>query len=130
MARIVVVSSMEIEPSTLGDEISADDELFVVVPAVEQSRLQWLTNDEGEARDKAQQVGDTIASDAPATATDVNVKPDVPSQAVLDAIAQHHPDRILVVLREGEDATWLEEGELAQVPGHIAGVPVTRVAVS
>ena len=53
-----------------------------------------------------------------------------PSQLVLDAIAEHDPDRIIVVLREGEDATWLEEGELAQVPGQIAGVPVTRVAVS
>ena len=130
MARIVVVSSMEIEPSTLGDEIGADDELFVVVPAVEQSRLKWLTNDEGEARGKAQEIGETIASDAPATATDVEVKPDVPSQVVLDAIAEHDPDRIIVVLREGEDATWLEEGELAQVPGQIAGVPITRVAVS
>ena len=101
MARVVVVSSMEIEPSTLGDEISADDELFVVVPAVEQSRLKWLTNDEGEARGKAQEIGETIASDAPATATDVEVKPDVPSQLVLDAIAEHEPDRIIVVLREG-----------------------------
>ena len=129
MARIVVVTSIEIEPSALGDEISADDELFVVVPAVQQSRLQWLTNDESDARETAQQIGDMIASDAPATATDVEVKPDVPSQAVLDAIAEHDPDRIIVVLREGEDATWLEEGELAQVPGQVAGVPVTRVGV-
>jgi hypothetical protein len=130
MARVVVVSSMEIEPGTLGDHVRADDELFVVVPAVQQSRLQWLTNDESEARDTAQQIGETIASDAPAPATDVEVKPDVPSQAVLDAIAEHDPDRIVVVLREGDDASWLEEGELAQVPGQIAGVPVTRVAVS
>jgi hypothetical protein len=130
VARVVVVSSTEIEPEALGDQISAEDELFVIVPAVEQSRLKWLTNDEGEARERAQEIGDTIASDAPATATDVEVKPDVPSQAVLDAIAEHDPARIIVVLREGEDATWLEEGELAQLPGQIAGVPVTRVAVS
>ena len=130
MARVVVVSSMEIAPEALGDHVNADDELFVVVPAVEQSRLQWLANDESAARETAQQIGETIASDAPATATDVEVKPDVPSQVVLDTIAEHHPDRIIVVLREGEDATWLEEGELAQVPGQIAGVLVTRVAVS
>jgi len=130
MARVVVVSSMEIEPAALGDHVNPDDELFVVVPAVEQSRLQWLTNDESAARETAQEIGETIASDAPATATEVDVKPDVPSQLVLDAIAEHDPDRIIVVLREGEDATWLEEGELAQVPGRIAGVPVTRVAVS
>ena len=130
MARVVVISSMEIEPGTLGEHVSAEDELFVVVPAVQLSRLQWLTNDETAAREDAQQIGDTIASDAPATATDVEVKPDVPSQAVLDAIAEHHPDRIVVVLREGEDASWLEDGELAKVPGQIAGVPVTRVAIS
>ena len=57
------------------------------------------------------------------------MKRDPPTQAVLDAIAEHDPDRILVVLRTGEDATWLEQGELAQVPGEIAGVPITRVTL-
>jgi probable phosphoglycerate mutase len=49
--------SMEIEPNTLGDEISADDELFVVVPAVEQSRLKWLTNDGCPGGESPEQVG-------------------------------------------------------------------------
>ena len=129
MARVVVVSSMEIEPSALGEEISADDELFVVVPAVEQSRLAWLTNDESAAREEAQAVGESIAADAPPAAPAVDVKPDVPSQAVRDAIAEHRPDRIIVAVREGDDATWLEADELDRVPGQIAGVPVTRVEI-
>jgi hypothetical protein len=129
MASVVVVASSEVDPGTLVDYVDPGDELHVVVPAVEQSRLQWLTNDESDARARADQVGDEIRADAPAQGGTVDVKRDLPSQAVLDAIAEHEPERILVVLRTGDDATWLEQGELAQIPGQIAGVPVTRVAL-
>ena len=60
MARVVVVSSSEIEPGALSDVVSADDELHIVVPAVEQSRLQWLANDEGDARKDAAAVGESV----------------------------------------------------------------------
>ena len=129
MASVVVVASSEVDPGTLADHVEPDDELHVVVPAVEQSRLQWLTNDESDARARADEVGDEIIAEAPASGGTVDVKRDPPTQAVLDAIAEHDPDRILVVLRTGEDATWLEQGELAQVPGEIAGVPITRVTL-
>ena len=46
---------------------------------------------------------------------------------VRDAIAEHDPDRILVVVRKDEDATWLEDAD--RIPGHPAGVPVTIVRV-
>jgi hypothetical protein len=129
MATIVVVASSEVDPATLAEYLEPDDELHVVIPAVEQSRLQWLTNDEGAARDRAQEVGEEIVHEAPVPDASVDVKRDVPSQAVLDAIAEHDPDRIVVVLRTGDDATWLEQGELLQVPGEIAGVPVVRVSI-
>ena len=127
MARVVVVATSSVHRGVLAEHVDADDELFVVAPAVEQSRLAWLTNDEGDARDQAQAVGESIAADAPPTAAAVDVKPDAPGQAVLDAIAEHRPDRIIVAVREGDDATWLEDDELNRVPGQIAGVPVTRV---
>jgi len=129
MATVVVVASSEVDRTTLDEHIDPDDELHVVIPAVEQSRLQWLTNDEGAARERAREVGEEIVQEAPVLDASVDVKRDVPSQAVLDAIAEHDPDRIVVVLRTGEDATWLEERELAQVPGEIAGVPVIRVSI-
>ena len=129
MSRIVVVASSEVDRSTLADYVEPDDDLHVVVPAVEQSRLQWLTNDESNARARADEVGGEIVAESPASGGTVDVKRDPPSQAVLDAIAEHDPDRILVVLRTGDDATWLEQGELAQVPGEIAGVPITRVTL-
>ena len=103
MARVVVVSSSQIEPGILSEVVSADDELYVVVPAVEQSRLQWLTNDEDSARSDAREVGEEIGRAAPGEPSDVDVKPDAPDQVVLDAIAEHQPDRIVVALRDGEE---------------------------
>ena len=129
MATVVVVASAEVGRETLADHVDPADELHVVVPAVEQSRLQWLTNDESDARARADAVGGEIVAEAPVADGSVEVKRDPPSQAVIDAIAEHAPDRILVVLRTGEDATWLEQGELAEVPGELGGVPVTRVTI-
>lgn len=129
MARVVVVSSSEISRAALADAVSADDEVFVVVPAVEQSRLQWLANDEEQARVEAREVGESIARAAPGDAADVDVKPDAPQQVVRDAIAEHQPDRIVLALREGEDATWLEQGELDELPREIDGVPVERISL-
>ncbi len=130
MARVVVVATSSVDRGVLAEHVEGDDELFVIAPAVEQSRLAWLTNDEGDARDQAQAVGESIAADAPPAAAAIDVKPDAPSQAVLDAIAEYRPDRIIVAVREGDDATtWLEDEELNRVPGQIAGVPVTRVEI-
>jgi hypothetical protein len=129
VARVVVVSSSEIARDALSDSVSPDDELFVVVPAVEQSRLQWLANDEDEARREARAVGQAVAQAAPTDASDIDVKPDPPQQVVRDAIAEHRPDRVLVALRDGEEATWLEETELEELPREIEGVPIERIRI-
>ncbi|HEU5490695.1 MAG TPA: hypothetical protein VFU84_07860 [Gaiellaceae bacterium] len=126
---MVVVSSSKLDKDALWGVVAPDDELHVVVPVVKQSRLQWLTNDEDEARADAQAVGDKVAKDAPADASDVDVKPDPPQQVVRDAIAEHRPDRVVVALRDGEDATWLEEGGLDELPGAIDGIPVDRIRI-
>ena len=129
MARIVVVASSELDRDALASILEPDDELHVVVAAVEQSRLQWLANDEGDARRQAEQVGRTIGTDAPAEPSSIEVKPDAPSQLVLDAVREFQPDRVVVAVREGEDATWLEEGELDQIRAQIEGVPVSRLTL-
>jgi hypothetical protein len=130
MTRVVVVSSAEIAPDALADAVSPDDEVHVVVPAVEQSRLQWLFNDEDKARAQALRVGRSIARAAPADDVDVEAKPDPPQQAIRDAIAEFRPDRIVLALHEGEDASWMEEGELDEAPREIDGVPVERIRLS
>jgi nucleotide-binding universal stress UspA family protein len=129
VARVVVVSSSEIRPEALSEVVSADDELYIVVPAVEQSRLQWLANDEAGAREDAVAVGESVATAARAEPSSIEVKPDPPKQVVLDAIAEHQPDRIVVALRDGEEATWLEQGELDELPSEIDGIPVTSIRI-
>jgi hypothetical protein len=129
MARIVVVASSQLERHVLAEVVSADDELYVVVPAVEQSRLQWLANDDDAARSEAREVGASIGRAAPTRPSGVEVTPDAPDQAVLDAIAQYKPDRIVVALREDEEATWLEQGGLHELPREIDGIPVVRVSI-
>jgi len=127
MDKVVVVATSPVARGELAQHVDSHDELVVVAPAVEQTRLQWLANDEGEARDRAQAVGDSVAARAPADAEMVDVTPDPPSQAVSDAIAEHGPDRILVVVRRGEHASWLEHGEAERIPDEIEGVPVTLI---
>lgn len=127
MARVVVVSSSQIEPGALSKVVSADDDLHIVVPAVEQSRLQWLANDDDAARADAAAVAESVATAARGEPSSVDVKPDSPRQVVLDAIAEHRPDRIVVALRDGEEATWLEDGELDGLPREIDGIPVTQI---
>lgn len=129
MARVVVVASSDLPRAALSAVVSPADELCIVVPAVEQSRLQWLTNDEDGARAEAYEVGEAISRAAPAEATNVEVKSDLPRQLVLDAIAEHHPAKIVVAIREGEDATWLEDGELDGLPTEIEGIPVVQISV-
>ena len=126
---MVVVSSSQLDREALWGVVSSDDELRVVVPAVKQSRLQWLANDEDDARAEARAVGEAVAEAAPADASEVDVKPDPPQQVVRDAIAEHRPDRIVVALREGEEATWLEEGGFDELPAAIDGVPVDRIRI-
>jgi hypothetical protein len=50
---VVVVASSEADRSALAEVVGDGDELIVVVPAVEQSRLTWLTNDEDDGRARA-----------------------------------------------------------------------------
>lgn len=129
MARVVVVASSDLPRAALSDVVSPDDDLHIVVPAVEQSRLQWLTNDDDGARAEATEVGEAIERAAPVEVTNVEVKSELPRQLVLDAIAEHDPAKVVVALREGEDATWLEEGELDELPTEIEGIPVVRISV-
>lgn len=129
MARVVVVASSEVPEDALSEVISPEDDVRIVMAAVGQSRFRWLVSDEDKARTEAQEVGEAIADAAPAEPSSIQVKPDVPSQLVLDAIAEHNPEKIVVALREGDEAAWLEKGELDELPREIDGIPVVHVSV-
>lgn len=125
--RVVVITSSYVDRDALADHVGPDDELHVVVPAVRQSRLQWIANDEDEARAEAGDVGRSVGRAAPADPASIDVKPDHPRQVILDAIAEHRPDRIVVALQDGQEGSWLEEGELDELPAEIDDVPLVRI---
>ena len=66
MRNVLVISSSEWPVAALraalGDDI---DELRIVVPAVHQSRLQWLTNADDDARERADDAASSIADAHP-----------------------------------------------------------------
>ena len=66
MRNVLVVTSVErpLEElrAALGDDVG---EVKVVVPAVQQSRLQWLTNAEDDAREHAEETASAIADALP-----------------------------------------------------------------
>jgi hypothetical protein len=129
MAKIVVLTSVELDQALLAEIAGPGDEVHVVVPAVEQSPLQWLTNEEDAARGVAAEVGRSVEQAVPTGATSSESKPDPPAQLLADAVREHRPDRVVVALRDGDDARWLESGELGRMPGMFEGVPVERIAV-
>lgn len=126
MASVVIVTTVEVDRQLLAELVGPGDDVHVVVPAVEQSRLQWLTNAEDEPRELAAQIADDVAQRAPSTRTTAEENRDSPSQAVIDAVRMHRPDRVVVLLRAEEESTWLESGELEKIPAEIEGVPIER----
>ena len=111
MRNVLVISSSE-RPvaalrAALGDDI---DELRVVVPAVHQSRLQWLTNADDDARERADDAASSIADALPSRETEASAGDSDPLLAAEDALRTFAADEVVVVTRPDEEATWLEQG--------------------
>jgi hypothetical protein len=128
--NVLVVSSVE-RPvdelrSVLGDDVG---EVYVVVPAVRQSRLQWLANDEDEARQQAKEAAAEIA-DAVPTEAEATVGDSDPVLAAKDALREFRADEVVVVTRPDEEATWLEEGSGKEIERELGGLPVKRITVA
>ncbi len=128
--NVLVISSVERPETVLREALGGDvDELKVVIPAVKQSRLQWLTNADDDAREEAEDAAaaiDEATSDAVAAeAGDAD-----PLQAAEDALADFEADELVVVTRPDEEATWLEEGRAADIERRFPTLEVTRLVVS
>ena len=61
MRNVLVISSVPDAPSELREALGGDVEIKVVAPAVKQSRLQWLTNAEDDARAEAERTAEKVA---------------------------------------------------------------------
>ena len=131
MRNVLVISSSEWPVdelrAALGDDI---DELRVVVPAVHQSRLQWLTNADDDARERAEDAASSIAEALPSQETDASAGDSDPLLAAEDALRDFDAYVVVVVTRPDEEATWLEEGSSEAIARRLGGLKVTRIVVS
>ena len=132
MRNVLVVSSVPDVPKEVRDALGEDvEEIKVVAPAVKQSRLQWLTNAEDDARAEAERTAEQVAEAAAGDAAHVEAEAgdSDPLLAVEDALRTFPADEIVVVLRAGEDASWLEEGAADAIADRFPGVKVKTVQV-
>ena len=105
-------------------------ELRVVVLAVHQSRLQWLTNADDDARERADEAASSIAEALPSQQTGSSAGDSDSLLAVEDALREFDADEVVVVTRPDEEATWLEEGSSEVIARRLGGLKVTRLVVS
>jgi hypothetical protein len=132
MKNVLVVSSVPDAPAGLRDALGGDlGDVKVVSPAVKQSRLQWLTNEDDDARLDAERTAEQVARAAEGDAAHVEAEAgdSDPLLAVEDALRTFPADEIVVVLRKGEDASWLEKGAAETIAERFPGVPVKTVEV-
>lgn len=128
--NVLVISSVEHPVAVFREALGGDvDELKVVVPAVKQSRLQWLTNADDDARKEAEDAAASIDA-ATSDAVEAEAGDSDPLQAAEDALAEFEADELVVVTRPDDEATWLEEGRAADIERRFPGLEVTRLVVS
>ena len=131
--RLLVVVTTEVADDDLRELVhsrgGADAEMLVVAPASDISRLDWLTNSDGDARDDAAMIAVKTADATPTDDVKARIGDSDPVKAIEDALATFHADEILVVTRSDAEAGWLEEGTGAAVEKRF-DLPVTRVTVA
>jgi hypothetical protein len=131
MRDVLVISTSEWPIAELRALLGEDvGELRVVVPAVRQSRLQWLTNADDDAREQADEAASSIADAVPSEETEATAGDPDPLLAAKDALRDFAADEVVVVTRPDEEATWLEEGSSEAIAEALGGVKVTRLTVS
>ena len=132
MRNVLVVSSVPDVPPEVHEELGGDvGKVHVVAPAVKQSRLQWLTNAEDDARAEAERTAAKVARETAEDAQRVEAEAgdSDPLLAVEDALRTFDADEIVVVLRKGDDASWLEEGAAGTIAERFPRLPVKTVEI-
>ncbi len=130
--RALVVTTVPADEASLREAIPDADEIRVVAPAAGVSFLQWLTNDEDDARREADEAAERVAS---AAGGDAKVEIDRTSestdaaQAIRDALRDFRADEIVVLTRPGDDSTWLED-EALRAALEAPGIPVRHRELS
>jgi hypothetical protein len=130
--RLLVVATASVPAADLQASVRAhageDAEVLVVVPASRISPLDWLTNDEDDARADAAERADELAEAAPTADVESRVGDSDPVKAIEDALRTFPADELIVVTLPDEDAGWLEEGS-AETALEVFSLPVTHLVV-
>ncbi len=133
--RLLVVTTVPVERALLREKLrersgGEDAEVRIVAPAADVSPLQWLANDEDDARADAEQVAADAAGavGGEASVVDAGVGDSDPVKAIEDALREWPADEVVVVTAGGEDANWLERGAGEQADERF-GVPVTHLTM-
>ena len=128
--RVLVVTTVPADRAELRQAIPDVDEIRVVAPAADVSFLEWLTNDEDDARREAEEAAERVAEAADGARVEISTGHDTDAaQAIRDALRDYPADEIVVVTRPGDDATWLEDETVrAALDAH--GIPVRQVELS
>ena len=133
--RLLVVTTVPVEGASLRERVrehtaGEEADVRVVAPTADLSPLDWLANDEDEERaeaaERARGVGEAIAPEARAVEAEVG-DPD-PVQAIEDALRTFPADELLLVTREGDHESWLEEGAAGEALARFS-LPVTHLVV-
>lgn len=132
--RILLVATVDLSRATIdailcGTSLAAGEmtEMRVVIPAVRQSRLEWLTNDEDRARRDASEIADQVAADVPGDVMGSEAGDSDPLLAIRDALREFAADEIVLVTPHEQEASWLDAPAAARTDGTIDGIPVTHV---
>ncbi len=123
------VADVDELPSPVRAVIDDAAELYVVTPSLP-GRLAWLATELNPARHAADERLDTVldhmrsvGAKARGTLGDEDTM-----TAFEDAVAEFHPDHILIALRSSEHAAWQERGLIKHVQDRF-DLPVTTFAV-
>lgn len=133
--KLLVVATAPVDEETIRGEVrrrsgAEEAEVRVVAPAAELSPLQWLANEEDDARAQAEERAErtAAAADPEAARVEASVGDTDPVQAIEDMLRDFPADELIVVTRREDEATFLEKdaGESAY---ERFGLPVTHLTV-
>jgi hypothetical protein len=130
--NVLVVTTVPADDPSLRDAIGDAREVRIVAPAAKVGKLDWLANDEDNARREAAQAAERTAD---ALAGSANVTIDRTShdtdavESIHDALRNFDADEIVVVTSADEQSTWLED-ETVRAAMDSTGLPVRRIQLA
>jgi hypothetical protein len=126
-----VITTVERSDEALREAVGGDiDRLYVVVPAVHQSRLDWLANADNDAIDRAAATAEQVGENVPSDRTTSMAGDSNPLLAAADALRQFDADELVVITRPDEEAAWLEEGKRGEIAEQLHGIPLRTIELS